>query len=82
MGFHGIWTDENDTRIIVTHRDAVVYATYETGDRGPFTGVALELGSPVVYVNFTDDRAFTGVMTVDKSQILWSNSTVWTRASA
>lgn len=82
--FDGSWTDLNHTQITITSEADIVSVKYANG-RGPFTGVAVTIGSPVIYVDFTDHRPFTGVLTVESKQgsgndkILWSNETVWTR---
>jgi hypothetical protein len=74
--FDGQWTDGNGDTITITSQDAVLSAKYSNG-RGPFTGVSVTVGSPVAYINFTDDAAFTGVLTTDGNSILWSNQTTW-----
>jgi len=75
--FDGQWTDLNGDTITVTSQDQVLTAQYSNG-RGPFTGVAATLGVPVIYMNNTDARPTTGVMSVDgDNQILWNNATQW-----
>ncbi|HEU0012813.1 MAG TPA: hypothetical protein VFQ45_03980 [Longimicrobium sp.] len=83
--FDGSWTDLSDTRITITSEADILTVVYSNG-RGPFPGVSVTIGSPVIYVDFTDERPFTGVLTVESnrepvpgSKILWSNGTVWTR---
>ena len=83
--FDGSWTDMNDTQITITSEADIVTVKYGNG-RGPFPGVSVTIGSPVIYVDFTDHRPFTGVLTVENkiggqggNKILWSNETVWTR---
>ena len=83
--FDGSWTDLNGTEITVTSEADILSVTYANG-RGPFPGVAVNVGTPVIYVDFTDHRPFTGVLTVESkrdpvaaNKILWTNETVWTR---
>ena len=82
--FDGSWTDLKHTQITITSEGDLLTVKYANG-RGPFTGISLVIGSPVIYVDFTDHRPFTGVLTVDSNhgqagqKILWSNETVWTR---
>lgn len=83
--FDGSWTDMNGTQITITSEADIVTVNYGNG-RGPFPGVSVTIGSPVIYVDFTDHRPFTGVLTVESklgghggNKILWSNETVWTR---
>jgi hypothetical protein len=85
--FDGNWTDMNGTEITITSQADILSVKYSNG-RGPFHGVAVTIGSPVIYVDFTDHRSFTGVLTVESkrepvagNKILWSNETVWTRKS-
>jgi hypothetical protein len=82
--FNGSWTDLNGTQITITSEADILTVQYANG-RGPFPGVSATLGSPVIYVDFTDHRPFTGVLTVESNRegpggnrILWSNGTVWT----
>lgn len=84
--FDGGWTDLDGTPITVTSQADILTVRYGDG-RGPFPGVALTAGSPVIYVDFTDHRPFTGVLSVESiragaagDKIFWSNETVWTRA--
>jgi hypothetical protein len=86
--FDGSWTDLNGTQITITSEADVLMVQYANG-RGPFTGVSVIIGSPVIYVDFTDHRPFTGVLTVESkrdpqagNKILWSNETVWSRNGA
>ena len=75
--FDGTWTDQNGDTITVTSQDQLLTAKYSNG-RGPFNGVAAEVGAAVIYMNFVDDRPGTGVMGVNgNGQILWNNGTQW-----
>lgn len=85
QAFDGRWVDENGTEITITSHDDFVSVQY-AGGRGPFTGVAVTIGFSVIYVDFTDDRPYTGVLTVNSKRspeygekILWNNETVWRR---
>ena len=77
--FDGRWTDGNGDTITVTSSADILSGKYGNG-RGPFTGASADVGSPVIYMNFTDDAPFTGVLTVDGKRILWSNQTTWNRS--
>jgi hypothetical protein len=80
--FDGSWTDHGHQQITITSEGDIVSVKYGNG-RGPFTGVSVTIGSPVIYVDFTDDRPFTGVLAQGGggAKIMWSNETVWTRSS-
>src|SRR4028118_2238836 len=82
--FDGTWTDQDGKEITVTSRADILTVKYPA--RGPFTGVAANLGGDVIYVDFTDDRDYAGVLSVSSKQdpqaghsILWSNQTARTR---
>ena len=75
--FQGQWNDGN-TSITVTSTANNVSVKYSNG-RGPFTGYEIDLYSPVISVNFTDDKPFTGVL-VNGNTIAWSNGTSWRKA--
>ena len=82
--FDGIWTDLNNDQITITSEADFLTLQYSNG-RGPFPGVAVSVGSPVIHADFTDHRPFTGVLTVESKRegaggntILWTNGTGWT----
>lgn len=82
--FDGSWTDEEGKDITITSQGDLLTIKYPV--RGPFHGFAINVGSPVIYVDFTDHDAFTGVLSVANKKeprsaqnILWANQTVWTR---
>ena len=78
--FNGQWFDGNGDTITITSSADILSGKYSNG-RGPFTGASTEIGSPVIYMNFSDvSEAFTGVLTIDGRRILWSNQTVWQRS--
>jgi hypothetical protein len=77
--FNGQWFDGNGDTITISSSADILSGTYSNG-RGPFTGASADVGSPVIYMNFTDDAPFTGVLTVDERRILWSNHTIWQRS--
>jgi hypothetical protein len=83
--FDGSWTDMSGKQITITSESDFVTVTYASG-RGPFTGVAASVGFPVIYVDHTDDRPYTAVLSVQSkrngpggNKIFWNNGTVWTR---
>lgn len=82
--FDGTWTDEEGKEIDVTSEGDLLTVKYPV--RGPFSGFAVNVGGDVIYVNFTDHQAFTGVLSVANKKdpragdsILWSNQSVWKR---
>lgn len=76
--FLGTWKDQSGVVIVIDEHANIASVKMNNG-RGPFAGFEVDLYSPVLSVNFTDDAPFTGVLSVDKSKIFWSNGTVWTR---
>lgn len=83
--FDGNWKDLEDKEITITSSGDLLTVRY-AGGRGPFSGFTVNIGTPVIYVNFTDHSPFTGVLSVAskvvpeaQSKIYWSNGTVWTR---
>jgi hypothetical protein len=85
--FDGTWTDEEGTEITITSQADLLTLKYPV--RGPFNGFTIDVGTPVIYVDFTDHDAFTGLLSVANKKdptsahnILWSNQTVWTRSGS
>jgi len=81
--FKGTWVDQGGLIITVEESENHAELKYNTG-RGPFYGIEIDLGSPVVSVNFTDGiqpdaGRQAGVMDFAKNKITWSNNTVWKR---
>jgi len=81
--FNGKWKDQNNDIITIEESNNMAVLKYSNG-RGPFSGYGLDLGSPVISVNFSDDSnpkesLQAGVMDFSKSSITWSNTTVWKR---
>jgi hypothetical protein len=72
--FDGSWN--RGTGIIGSQADTL---TVQMPGRPSAAGVAVNVGAPVIYADFTDDAPFTGVLSADGQKILWSNATVWTR---
>lgn len=72
--FDGSWN--GGTGIIGSQADTL---TLQMPGRPSAAGVAVNVGAPVIYADFTDDAPFTGVLSADGQKILWSNTTVWTR---
>ncbi|HEU4562321.1 MAG TPA: hypothetical protein VFS20_31110, partial [Longimicrobium sp.] len=63
-------------------QDQLLTAKYSNG-RGPFSGVAAEVGASVIYVDFNDARPGTGVMGINgNGLILWNNGTEWKQNGA
>ncbi len=82
--FQGTWKDQDGATITVKEENNKATVTYNNG-RGPFNGTEIELGSPVVNVDFSDGSVpragvQAGVMNFAKNTITWSNETVWKRA--
>ncbi|HEU4883905.1 MAG TPA: hypothetical protein VFT45_16720 [Longimicrobium sp.] len=82
--FDGTWTDEEGKEITITSQADLLTVKYPV--RGPFSGFTVNVGSPVIYIDFTDHDAFTGVLSVankteplSAKHILWANQTIWTR---
>lgn len=73
--FNGTWVDGNNDTITVSETAGLITLKYSNG-RGPFSGFEVDLYSPVISVNFADDRPFTGVLT-NSNTISWSNGTSW-----
>ncbi|MEM6685943.1 MAG: hypothetical protein AAF617_09195 [Bacteroidota bacterium] len=81
--FQGTWRDQDGATISVSEENNHATLKYDNG-RGPFHGIEIDLGSPVVNVNFTDGvqpaaGVQAGVMNFAKTTITWSNETVWKR---
>ncbi|MFL5541653.1 MAG: hypothetical protein ACJ8J0_21890 [Longimicrobiaceae bacterium] len=83
--FDGTWKDREEKEIAVASDGDILTVKY-AGGRGHFTGFAGDIGTPVIYVNFTDHDGFSGVLSVaskvvpeERKKIFWSNGTVWTR---
>lgn len=84
--FNGKWKvkkdekDEKDVEIVVTGEKNFLTVKYSNG-RGPFQGFEIDLTSPVINVNFTDDKPWVGVLGVNngKTIIYWINGTTWTK---
>ncbi len=81
--FEGKWKDQGGLIITVTEQNNMAQLNYSNG-RGPFSGFELDLGTPVVNVDFSDgvqpDAGLqAGVMSIDHSTITWSNETKWVR---
>jgi hypothetical protein len=79
--FKGQWKDQDGAIITVEESNNHARLSYNNG-RGPFTGVEIDLGSPVVNVNFSDGKQpaaglQAGVMNFKENRITWSNETVW-----
>jgi len=77
--FNGTWIDEAGVKISITGANNHVEVKYSNG-RGPFHGLTLELAQHVINVDFTDDKPFTGVSSVNGKLIYWANGTTWKRA--
>ena len=77
--FIGAWRDESGVEITIGERHNLLTVKYSNG-RGPFGGYEIDkLPQPVAGVDFTDDGPFTGVLSVDKTVIYWSNGTKWSK---
>jgi len=81
--FNGKWKDQNNDIITIEESNNMAVLKYSNG-RGPFSGYGIDLGSPVISVNFSDDSnpkesLQAGVMDFSKKSITWSNTTVWKR---
>lgn len=81
--FKGKWIDRDNNVITVEESNNMAILRYSNG-RGPFSGFGLDLGSPVVSVNFSDasnpkESLQAGVMDFSQKTITWSNTTVWNR---
>ncbi|HEX6036631.1 hypothetical protein [Longimicrobium sp.] len=74
--FDGSWN--SGSARISSQADLVTIQMPGSG-RPDASGSAATVGGPVIYANFRDDAPFTGVLSTDGRQILWSNTTVWTR---
>lgn len=77
--FSGTWVDEAHDRIEVTSDARILTVTFR-GPRGTFTGSDLDLSNPVIYVNFSDIRPETGVLSNDGNTIYWGAGSKWVRA--
>lgn len=80
--FNGTWQDQNNAKITINGSQNFLTVTYDNG-RGPFQGYEINLTSPVIDVNFTDDQPYVGVLGINngQTQIFWINATVWTKIS-
>lgn len=76
--FAGTWKDQSGVTITIDENKNNLTVKMGNG-RGPFVGFEVDLYAPVINVNFTDDQAFTGVLSQDGKKIFWSNGTVWSR---
>lgn len=74
--FDGSW---NGGSAVITSQGAALTIAMPGTRRPSASGAAVTVGSPVIYADYTDDAPYTGVLSVDSSKILWSNTTVWTR---
>jgi hypothetical protein len=74
--FDGSW---NCGTAIINSQAELVTIEMPGSRRPSASGSAVTVGAPVIYADFTDDAPFTGVLSVDKGKILWSNATIWTR---
>jgi hypothetical protein len=85
--FNGLWLDEGGLQITIQQSENILTkVTYNTG-RGPFLGFAVDLGCPVLSINFTDGKTpaagvQAGVLNFDQTTIYWSNGTVWKKELA
>lgn len=78
--FNGKWKDLNGDVIVISGKENFLTVKYDNG-RGPFQGFVVNLTSPVINVDFTDDKSSVGVLgSVDgKTNIYWVNGTIWTK---
>ena len=76
--FAGTWKDQSGVTITIDENQKNLVVKMGNG-RGPFAGFEVDLYAPVISVNFTDDKPFTGVLSQDGKKILWNNDTVWSR---
>lgn len=77
--FAGSWKDQSGVTATIDEKENNATVKMSNG-RGSFAGFEVDLYAPVISVNFTDDKPFTGVLSQDKAKIFWSNGTVWSRA--
>jgi hypothetical protein len=76
--FDGQWVDGGESIISVSSTGDILTVSYSNG-RGPFSGMSVTVGAPVLYVDFVDDAPGTGVLLKQGNQICWNNETVWMR---
>jgi len=82
--FNGTWTDQDGNTITIQENNNIITSRNYSNGRGPFQGYELDLGSPVITVDFSDgvtpDAGLqSGVLLFDNITIVWSNDTRWTR---
>ncbi|MEL6559086.1 MAG: hypothetical protein AAFQ94_12935 [Bacteroidota bacterium] len=82
--FEGTWKYQDSTIITVVNNNNFLELSYSNG-RGPFNGMQLDLGSPVINVFFNDGMkpdagVQAGVVNFAGDKITWSNDTVWEKA--
>ena len=76
--FIGKWTSDSDPSEVITVSGGSNFTSvkYANG-RGPFNGFVLDLTSPTIDVDFTDDAPFVGALSGSNGKIYWNNGTVW-----
>lgn len=82
--FNGQWGDQDGQTITIEESNNAISSLKYTNGRGPFQGKEIDLGSPVINVNFSDGvqpaaGEQAGVLHFDNKTITWSNGTVWTK---
>lgn len=80
----GKWRDQNGDIITITGSSLFVTLKYSNG-RGPFSGLQLDMGTPVLCVDFNDrpqpeGGPQAGLLNFEGDTITWSNETVWKKA--
>ena len=74
----GSWQDEASA-IWTIESEAKLLKVFAVGGRGPFKGSEHDFSNAVIYVNFSDVKPETGVLSDDKKIIYWGNGTRWTK---
>lgn len=77
---NGQWQDEASATWVIKS-EFLFLEVYSPGGRGTFIGHELDLSNTVIYVNFSDIKPETGVLSTDGSTIYWGNGTKWVRIS-